>query len=144
MLKAKREIMRFESASNIRDKWCISNVIWQAIPYCRCCTTTKGTWSSFRMEWTRFQLPVYRLKILTNVEKSCSWYGISDTLVHRTSGVCMSKWRPYSLCATWWEANEAPEKSLRCWCVPVDMWQREQIKARSSETHMRLKIWWQK
>ena len=71
------------------------------------------------------QVACHRLKILTHVEKSCSWYGISDPLVCRTPEVCMSKWWTDSLCVTWQEANEAPAKSWRCWCIPVDMWQRE-------------------
>ena len=57
MLKGKLEIVRFESASKDRDRWCSSNVIRQAVPYCRC-GTLKGAWSNFRMGWTRFELPV--------------------------------------------------------------------------------------
>ena len=57
MLKCKLEIMRSDSASKDRDRWCSSNVIQQVVPYCRC-GTTKGAWSNFRMGWTRFELPV--------------------------------------------------------------------------------------
>ena len=41
MLKGKLEIVHFESASKVRDRWCSSNAIWQAVPYCWC-GTTKG------------------------------------------------------------------------------------------------------
>ena len=42
MLKGKLEIARFESASKVRDRWCSSKIIRQAIPYGRC-GTTKGS-----------------------------------------------------------------------------------------------------
>ena len=41
MLKGKLGIVRFESASKDRDRWYSSNVIRQAVQYCRC-GTTKG------------------------------------------------------------------------------------------------------
>ena len=41
MLKGKLEIVHFESALKDRNRWCSSNVIQQAVPYCRC-GTTKG------------------------------------------------------------------------------------------------------
>ena len=38
-LKGKLEIVHFESAFKDRDRWCsTNNVIWQAVPYCRCGT----------------------------------------------------------------------------------------------------------
>ena len=40
-LKGKLEIVGFEFASKDRDRWYSSNVIRQAVPYCRC-GTTKG------------------------------------------------------------------------------------------------------
>ena len=52
MLKHRLEIVRFESAWKVTDRWCSSNVIRHAVPYCRYCTT-KGMWSNFRTGWTR-------------------------------------------------------------------------------------------
>ena len=38
-VKGKLEIVRFNSASKVRDRWCSSKVIWQAFPYRRYGTT---------------------------------------------------------------------------------------------------------
>ena len=39
MLQVKLEVVRFESASKDKDRWCSANVIRQTVPYCRCGTT---------------------------------------------------------------------------------------------------------
>ena len=85
MLKGKLEIVRFESASTDRDRWCSSNVIRQAVSYCRC-GTTKARDPIF--VWDEHGSScLSSAEDLSARRKSCSRYGISDMSVHRTPGV---------------------------------------------------------
>ena len=76
------------------------------------------------------QVTCRRLRILAQVEKSCSRYGISDMLFHQTPGVCKSKWRPYSLChliGSQWSSCKVLEMLMRsCWhvttCHTLSVW----------------------